>query len=329
MFVCLMALASAPRASFAQSAEDKSQARDLGARAFEALDHKEWSVAEDLFRRADSLFHAPTLTLGLARAQAQQSKFVEAWESYHRIILEGAPPGSSPAFVKAVEDAGREIASVEPRRGRLTIVVSGPDKPAVTLDDVPLSVAALGAPRFVNPGSHRIQATAAGYAPLSTTANVAEGQTATVPLTMTVGTTAGPDVAPAAPAAPTAGATIDTPPPGLGKPNRTPAFVAFGVGAAGLVAGGLTGFLALRKHSTLHDSPCSAGPCSSDDASTFNSDLSSYHAMSTISTVGFLVAGVGAAAGVVLWVTAPRKQETAVTVAPYVGLGSLGAAGSF
>jgi hypothetical protein len=100
--------------------------------------------------------------------------------------------------------------------------------------------------------------------------------------------------------------------------------VAFGVGGAGLVVGGITGILAMGKHSTL------SGECTSTCPPSAQSDLDSYHTMGTISTVGFIVAGVGAAAGVILLVTQPKTTATTgLRIVPTVGLGSLGAAGSF
>jgi hypothetical protein len=105
--------------------------------------------------------------------------------------------------------------------------------------------------------------------------------------------------------------------------------VAFGVGGAGLLVGGITGFLAMGKKSDL-DKVCTNGTC----PPSAQSDLDSYHSMGMISTIGFIVAGVGAAAGVVLLVTQPKNPPpqaatTKLQVTPYVGLGSVGAIGRF
>ena len=84
--------------------------------------------------------------------------------------------------------------------------------------------------------------------------------------------------------------------------NKTLAFVAFGVGGAGLVVGGITGLLALGKSGDLKDK-CGAdkNACPADS----QSDIDSYKSMGTISTIGFIVAGVGGATGLVLLLTAP------------------------
>src|SRR5262249_50101448 len=51
------------------SASDRATARVLADEAGDALDKKNYEIAADRFGRADALVHAPTLLLGLARAQ--------------------------------------------------------------------------------------------------------------------------------------------------------------------------------------------------------------------------------------------------------------------
>src|SRR5690242_16306817 len=80
--------------AFAQSDADKATARSLGQEGQAALDAKDYRTAEDRFRRADSLYHAPTLALGLARSLAANGKFVAAQETYNRIVREGVAPGA-------------------------------------------------------------------------------------------------------------------------------------------------------------------------------------------------------------------------------------------
>src|SRR5579859_2791773 len=90
-----------PMTALGQSEGDKQQARQYYQQGQDALTAKDYKRAEDLFRRGDALYHAPTLSLGLARAQAAEGKFVESWENYHRIVLENVT--NPPAFAKALE----------------------------------------------------------------------------------------------------------------------------------------------------------------------------------------------------------------------------------
>lgn len=324
----IVASVSAP-ARAQSEAEDRATARALAQQGSDALEAKDYAKAEDAFRRADALFHAPTLVLGLARAQAAEGKFVEAWENYNRIILENVT--STPVFAKTIEDAKREISTVEGRRSRVTVSVSGSSQPRVTLDDTPLKSAALGVPLFVNPGTHTVQASDNGTNPVTQTFNVAEGKSEAVALT--VQSSPGPGVQPAAPSVPPPAPTLAlsaTPPPdtGANHPSRAPAIAAFAVGGAGLLTGIITGVVAIGDHSHLK-TECN-GPDGTCTPGSPQSDLSSYHTVGLVSTIGFVVAGVGAAAGITLWVLESKNSSPAsAAVSPYLGVGSIGAVGRF
>jgi hypothetical protein len=330
----LVLLASlVPAGAYAQSDSDKATARELYQQGQDALDAKDYKKAEDSFRRGDALFHAPTLSLGLARAQAAQGKYVEAWENYHRIIIENVT--SSGPFARALDEAKKEITTVEGRRSRVTITVSGADGTKVILDDAPLKNEALGIERFIDPGQHVVKATADGYKPVNRPFKVDEGKAETVPITMEKDTgapavvppVAGPGTTPETPGT-AQPATADVSTKG-GSMNKTLGFVALGVGGAGLVAGLVTGFIALGKHSDLSNA-CQNGNCTADK----QSDVDSYHSMGTISTIGFVIGGVGIAGGAILLLTAPKAQTAppppiGFYVSPYVGPGTVGATGQF
>jgi hypothetical protein len=320
---------------------DRGQARELGTQAYQAADKGDWARAEDLFRRADAIYHADTLLLGLARARAHLGKYVEAWEDYHRILIETLPPNASAAMKKAVDDARNEIGSVEGKRARVTVTVTGPSSPTVTIDGAPMNAAALGAERQVNPGTHAVHAEAAGYLPGDTNFTVAEGQSTTASLQLQPAPAAPAGAAPAGGATPATGGTTDASNPvpadtggaGSGSTRRALGLVGMGVGAAGLVTGVITGVIAMSDHSSLTSNVCAKGPCGQSDLSSYQSSVSSYHTMGTISTIGFIAGGVLAAGGAILFFTAPSGSASTTGqgahVAPYVGLGQAGLAGSF
>src|SRR6266542_5174969 len=93
---CGLALAPVKASAEAPDA-DRTMARAMAEEGQDALERRDYRVAEDRFTRADALIHAPTLMLGLARAQAGLGKLVEAHESYQRILREGVKPGSPAA----------------------------------------------------------------------------------------------------------------------------------------------------------------------------------------------------------------------------------------
>jgi hypothetical protein len=354
--ISLAVAGAAPRPALAQSDSDRATARALGQEGEQALEARDFKTAEDRFRRADRLVHAPTLELGLARALAANGKYVESQETYNRIIREGVAPGAPEAFRKALEDAKREVDTVAPKVSGVTITVQaagGGDVSSakITIDDQPMNTASLGVRRLIDPGAHVLRVMVDGFKPAEERFTVPDGGSVSEPVTLEKDLSA-----PAAGATPAATAPATTGAPGasaLAGSNGAPAasagagtpehpasgggksalpWVAFGVGGAGLVVGAVTGAMALGKHSDLSNSctlPNNGCPTAQQDS------LNSYHTLGAVSTVGFIVGGVGVVAGVVLLLTqpkgesAPAPQAAGLHVVPVVGPGSLGAFGSF
>jgi hypothetical protein len=116
-------------------------------------------------------------------------------------------------------------------------------------------------------------------------------------------------------------------------------FVALGLGGAGLVVGTVTGILAINRRADLDEIPCfleEGEICYSDsrDTPTVNravaarDDLSTF---STAATISFIAGGTLAAAGLILIATSGGDDEAsdAMTIRPFVGLGNVGAVGTF
>jgi hypothetical protein len=307
----------------APSDADRAAARVLAQDGQVALDKRDYAAAADRFARADSLVHAPTLLLAHARAQIGLGRLVEAHENYARIRREGVAPGSPKPWARAYEDAAKELEAVAARLPWVVIRVSGASNSYLTLDGTPVPRAVLGIKRPVNPGKHELRVIAEGYRTVKRTFSVAEGQSATVDVDLE----AEPTPEPAAPIAPP-----PAPPPPVsasGRGLRTAGYVALGMGAAGLVVGGITGGLFLAKRSELAND-CPASHCSASH----EQDVARYRQLGTISTVGFVVGAVGAATGAVLLLSAPSAtRETgrgpAVEWAAYVQVDGAGVRGVF
>ncbi len=327
----ILSLALCPAVASAQVSDaDKATARALAQQAQDALERRDFATAADRFERAGELVHAPTLELGLARAQVGLGKWVAAHETYNRVARETLPAGAPPAFTKALGDAARELASLEPRIPTVTIVVEGAPSAKVTLDGAPVSSALLGVGRMVDPGAHTVRAVADGFAPAQSAFTVAERNNQQVTLRLERVPGAVPAVAPPPP-----GAAPSPAPPGAGPPPPSPSssgstrkllgFVGLGVGGAGLVVGAVAGGLAVSKHASLQK-VCPGGACPEGQAS----NLDGYHVVTALSTAGFVAGGLLAAAGVVLVVTAPRSTEpSSAGVAPVIGAGRIGVQGWF
>jgi hypothetical protein len=329
----------------AQADADRAAARQLGEAGQAALDAKDYKIAEDKFRRADTLVHAPTLLLGLARALAGEGKLLEAQEAYKRIVREGVAPGSPPVFQRALEDAAKEVGTVSPRIGGVTITVktaggeASPTNLQVALDGAPVNAALLGVQRPANPGPHALHVTADGYKPVDLKVDVPVGGAVDAPVTLEKDPNAAQATSAVASPPPadatgstTTGASPEQPADaGRGGPGIWP-WVAFGVGAAGLITGGVTGAMAMSVQSDLSRACSSSNICHPDQ----QSKVDNYNTLGTISTVGFIVGGVGVAGGALLLVLkpnlvsgSPAPASSGVRVYPVLGLGTAGAAGTF
>lgn len=303
-----------------------AEARSYGQQGQAALDAKNYPEAEKYFGAAYKTYpQAPTLALGLARAQSANGHVIASQETYRKIIREfDAKPGLSAPFRAAVDSAKQEIDAVVARTAFVTLKVE-PENAAglkVTIDDAPMPNVSLGLKRPADPGTHKVKVSADGYKVSDTTFALADAQTGEHVVKLEKDDAAAA-VAPAQVTQPTSEPPTD-PPKSKGNGQKTVGYVALGVGAAGLVVGGVTGFLALGKASDL-DSACRDGKCPSSE----KDNVDSYKTMGTISTIGFIVGVVGVGAGVTLLLTAPKSERTTAFVSPYLGPGSAGLTGRF
>ena len=94
-----------------------------------------------------------------------------------------------------------------------------------------------------------------------------------------------------------------------------------GAGLAGIGVGAAFGAVALAKLSESNDGPCnSENRCTAGGLALRRESSDA----ATGSTIGFAVGAAALAAGVVVYLTAPRDGE-AITLAPAVGTGGAGA----
>ncbi len=208
-----------------------------------------------------------------------------------------------PSFVFDVKDAaGNDVPGV-----------------AITMDGESVAGAgnAAGTAIEVDPGEHTFTFEAAGLPKVEKRLVIAEG----VKQRREVVIMARDETAQTANT--TSSRTDEAPEPSA--PLPTLAWVAFGVGGAGLLLGMTAGLVAGAKHSSLSN-VCNdtAGTC----PPAYSDDLDSFHTWRTVSTVGYVVGLLGVAGGATLWLTAPKASST-TTARVWVGPGSAGIAGRF
>jgi len=321
LLIALAGALVAPRALAQTSDSDRATARALAEEGNKALAAKDYALAEDRFRRADALIRAPSLMVDHAKALVGLGRFAEAYATYDVARKEKLAPGAPAAFRRAVTEAERGVKELEPKIAWVTIRVSGPSEPLVKLGEREVPLSALGTAVPADVGSRTIQVSAEGYVSKEAPLSLVAGQRAEVELELERVQVEPPPPPPP----PTVKHVVHQPPPQEAKSN-TLAYVALGVGGAGLAIGAVTGVLFLSEHSELsavcHDGQC---PPSAHD------DLSRYHFYSYTSAISLAVGLVGAGTGVALLLTRTKdtEQQNSAHVAPYVSLGSVGVEGAF
>jgi len=324
--IALLVLNAAPLQ--AQTDEARSQARDLAAQGFAALQRKDFAKAEDYFRRADGLVHAPTLVLDHGRALVGLGRLVEAHEDFAQVLREGVAANAPWQWRNAVDTAKTELAAIEPRLAWLTVTVKGSPSPDVRIDSKPLRRAALGVPFATDPGSHTVTVRADRFLPRQQVVTLGEGQTVQLDLVLAPD----PDAPPLAEESKPAPQVIYVDAPAPPKPkDNTLATILLTAGGVGIVTGAVTGFLALGVRSDLKDS-CGSGMCvPTNDAeySDLNGKRDKYRTLGTASGVAFAV-GLGATvSGLALLVFGGKSQSTASGAPQPPGLAPKGPRFSF
>jgi hypothetical protein len=128
---------------------------------------------------------------------------------------------------------------------------------------------------------------------------------------------------------PVAAAQVETSTP---RPaSRRPAFIAFGIGAAGLAVGAVSGIIAFTYKNPVNK-------CAGMDTDYCNSKRASANNAADTSTVSFIIGGAAVAVGAVLLYfestghgpnSSPGTAPNDILVRPSVGLGTLGLEGHF
>jgi hypothetical protein len=320
-----------------ESAEDKASARVLGTEGMKLADSGDCAAAIPKLDAAEKLYHAPTTLERLGECQVSLGRLVAGTESLNRVVREPLPASAPAAFLSARQRAQQVLTTAMPRIGKLRIHVEGPapEQVSVTVDGASVPSALFDADRPTDPGSHLVKAAAPGFLDATAQVKLADGQDQAVALRLETDPNAAltppplPATNPATPptfATPTALPATSTSTSSSGGGGKGGAFVAFGVGAAGLVVGTVFGVLALSTKSTL-DGECVNKACPSNS----QPDINALGTRATVSSVGFGVGIVGVVVGTVLLLTSHRAEHSpaASRVSPWIGIGSAGLGGSF
>jgi hypothetical protein len=329
---CALGLVASVAVAQAGGDENRAAARRMAEEAADLYDAGDYEKARDLFRRAYSVYPAPTLALWEARALEKLGRLVEAEERYavaQRYELQQDDPS---LYYAAVAEARSEVDRLRKRIPTVTIVLRGvaPNDPAVEvrIDERRVNPALLGFPKPVDPGTRTITVLVRGQQRDSVVVTLKERDQKKVELTVVEqdAASAQPFEPVAEPAAPKplaeVASVVDRGPVEQVEQERRPSTqrtlgtIGLGLGAVGLATGAVTGLVAIGKYNTLKEN-CDGGDCPPP----YHDDLRTFRTLRTASTAGYVVGAVGLTAGIVLLLTAPGDSSDQASAAVGVQFG--------
>lgn len=294
---------------------EQAQARFQRARDLMAKKQYEQALVE--FRASHDIVASPNTRLEIARCLHLMGRLVAAYAELGRTAIEARELTAQDNRYKRTGDAATsERSEIEPQLGFVALTIENPaEGTRVVVGGEELRRAAWAEPAPVAPGAADVVVETPGHAPVKRTVSLAAGQRTSLTIDAQSG-----EVAQAAQPAP--------PPPATQQPKnlaavRPWAYVAGGVGAAGLLTFAIGGAMAKSTYDDLN-SACGGGPCPPSKTG----EISSGKTQETIANVGLVVGAVGAVAGVTLYVMSLSKSTPSSNAAIVVSPGWIGVRGS-
>jgi hypothetical protein len=286
--------------SFAAMAEPTSADKSLATQLFKEgrtlVDQGKYAEGCRKLEESQRLDPGGGTLLNLALCHEKEGRTATAWAEFTE-ALGIARKDDRP---QRIEMAQQHILALEPTLSRLVVQVpQGSDLPDLEIkrDGTAIRRAAWGTAMPVDPGEHILEAFALGKIPWKQTVTVggnAETKSIAVPALENA-----PVVATPARSAPASGGAGSTSYVEVKKPINPAAWVAFGIGAAGLGVGSYFGIRAMNEQQTA-DNQCPQDNRCTRNGSSANQDAIKF---ANISTVGFGVGLLGVGLGTFLLVS--------------------------
>jgi hypothetical protein len=282
----------------------REQAQSRFRRGKELASKQRYEEAAAEFRASHEIVTSPNTRLELARCMRMAGRFVAAYAEFGRAAVEAKELESEDnRYQRAYEAAVAERHEIEPKLGFVTLAIENPsDGTRVTVAGEEMRRPAWAEPAPVAAGSAEIVVETPAYQPIRRTVTVAAGEKVSLRIDAQ---TAEPEMAP-------------PPPPSVAAPEpvrknvsalRPWAYVAGGVGAAGLLSFALFGALAWSDYDDLQTA-CGGGPCPASK----QDQISAGRTKQSIANVSLVLGVVGAAAGATLFVLSMPKDAPVSSV---------------
>ena len=337
--VWALATTSPAWAQVATDAETKAEARQNAIDGQKAFDMGDYATAARRLGLAYEAMAVPTVGVRYARALVQIGQLRKAAGIYRQVLaFDSSGAAVDPALqAQAQAEARQELPALQERIPVLVLqlraaVPADREGVEISIDDRVLVPEAWSSVPL-NPGTHTVQVRRKGQVIAAEKVSLQEAERRTVVLSVPPAQ-ADPAAAPMSPSdAPGRGGRQAPPAPDddstrlSSGPGRTVlTWTALGVGAAGLLVGGVTGGIVLAKKSQLDGSGDCEGSGRDTECSP-SSTLDTYNHLRPVSTVGFVVGFVGAGIGTTLLLTQPSRGRRQIEAR--LGPGSFELVGRF
>ncbi len=293
----------------------KIEATRLANEGLIAYESGDSATAATKLSAAFDALQVPSIALWLGRADLNLGKLAEALALFRRAQQLPLQIGNPKIQKQAQLDAAQEEAALLQRVPRVRFESNGtsPGSIKVSIDGQPIELGLAGE-HLVNPGQHEISVDCSRRVPNPAGSKrilltIAESETQAIsiecpalppPTRPLLAVEARPSSA-----LPPSANNRETAHESPGR--RVVFWSALGVGATGIVVGSVAGIVAASRRSDLDGRGCHDQHCPSAVPA---SDVDSYNRWRHVSTGGFVVAAIGAATGITVWLTASKRQKS-------------------
>lgn len=309
---CVLSVASLLLAPFA-SAQDSATAGALFEKGVADMEAGRFDSACPAIAESQRIDPRPGTLFTLAECDARWGKVASAAAQYQEYVdvVSRLTPDQQQRHKARADIARAQLTKIKPSVPMLTLVLpaDAPPGTVVTRNGEVLQSVVLGLALPADPGQYVIVTRAPGGAEHEAKVTLQLGDQKRVVLEVSK---AAPP--PAAPLAPQAAPPLTEPnakveaPPGQARGNgrKTAAYVAGGIGLAGIAAGTVTGILVLGKKQTVNDN-CTGSACNDEGLAAANSAQN----LATVSNVSFGIGIVGLAASAIMLLSGGSQPAAA------------------
>ena len=291
-----------PRLAFAEPTDaERVLATELFKQGKALMNEGKFKEACPKLQESQRLDPGGGTVLNLAVCRESEGRTATAWTLFHEALAFAKRDGREDRRTIAEE----HIAALQPKLARVRVTVDVASTITVTIDGEPFARAAWNDAVPIDPGDHKIEASAPGKKGFVTTIHSAPGETSTVEIGALEAEPVVPPIAPPPP-------KKDVRPPASPPPSSTIPTGTWIAGGIGVVALGAAGYFSARALGARGDSDDACVKGCTEEGVIANDRAKGFADAATVSVV---IGVASRATGVAIYVLQPRPGTT-VSVTP-------------